>query len=111
MTEAAFKAEIIAAGEWLFDDLIAVHCPPRRARRICQAAGQRMAMVEPAAPAVWEVAARALKDYTMGRWENPGLELAASLLREFWGDPPDKAKALAWLLRFAPPQKQTGEKM
>ncbi len=87
------------AGTWLKIRLVEAGCDPDLASEICMAVGQRQAMIKlDGDEHVWGPAIEALANYGKGEWELPGEELAVQLLKERFGDPPDKKAMLDWVL-------------
>lgn len=77
-------------------ELLALGCRPRRAKSICFAMGQRVAML-PSGADMWGPARAALENYKQGTWDVPGRKLATQLTKEAFGDPPDQQRVLRWL--------------
>lgn len=90
--------DIISAGDWLKDELVAAGADEALATNICFAAGQRQAMLEPGDDAM-EPCREALARFRNGDWDTPGKELADRLLREKFGNPLDRDKLLAWIMQ------------
>lgn len=89
--------EVWDAGSWLKEQLLERGAGDDLATEIVQGVGQRQAMIEQDADP-WGPAVAALANYAKGEWELSGPELADKLIVERFGNPPDKARMLSWLL-------------